>query len=426
MRRLDDRRDHRYVSAATVSALSLVTILFFGRFLFPKAEELAIPFLNWMTFLREGGLIGIYDRVEDQYGPGTYLMLTLANWIADTFKMAPYPAFKLVQFGFVVATLLVGAAVSGSLERAQLLVLLVATNSVIFGSLDILNTPFLLYAFWALGQGRHGAFAAAFVASCLCKYQPLVFAPIIAACLLRRLFHAWKASPHQAARLVGVLALPTVVLFGLSFVFFGLTWPLSGMRAVQTYTGLLSGYALNLHWLLGFVEQLLDGRLAAANGMIALQGTTSLDVTLSRWVLYATMLGLVVAYLRRPDTPASLYGFSAAVFLAYYMIPTTVLANHLQAVLPPLFLLATHQAGRSWLTFWGLNFSVSLILFLIWPHSRVFLGVDISVPLAVLTVGAFGLYLVQLLTRDDAAPTLADEADESSAQPLAASRGRIL
>jgi hypothetical protein len=414
----------RYLSGESVNTVMLLALLFFCQFLFPAGEPALGPYKDWMVYLRETGLSTIFERVSDQYGPGTYLVLTLVNWLTDTVPLPMFQAYKYVQFGFVVVTLLVAAAISGSLVRAQLLILLLAVNSVYFPSIDILYTPFSIYALWALSRRQHMGFAAAFLAGCLCKYQPLIFAPILAACLLRRLIVAWKASPAQAARLLGALALPTVALLGLSFIIFGITWPLSGVRALEPYAAAMSAFSFNLHWLLGFVLQAADGRLATTNGVVVIQSTTDLDVTVSRIVLFATMLWLAVLYWRRPDTPRNLFVFSAAVYLAYYIIPATVFANHLQGALAPLFLLATDRPGRAWLTFWGMVLSMSLILFIVWPHPRVWWGLDISVIFSLISVGAFGLYIARVcLARETPASEIGDQDAPSPSRPLPLPQG---
>src|SRR5437762_3029061 len=144
-----------YITGEGVNALLMMSLLFFSQFLFSAGEAALGPYKAWMAFIRETGLASIFERVADQYGPGTYLVL---------------------------------------------------------------------------------AFAAAYLAGCLCKYQPLIFAPILAACLLRRLIEAWRSSPERALKLLGALALPTIILLSASFVIFGPTWPLSGARALESGT----------------------------------------------------------------------------------------------------------------------------------------------------------------------------------------------
>ena len=429
------RHVKQFLTLENLNVAFVLVVLFFGQALLAAGADVADDFLRWMETIRTYGLTQVFEHIQDQYGPGTYLMLALANIVKDLVGLNTYAAFKYVQFGCVLATMAAGVHLSRNTGYALLFVLLLATNSVIFGSIDILFTPFLLYAFWALGRGQHALFAGMFMAACLCKYQPIIFAPIIAACLLRRLFVAWNASPTQALQLLGALALPAVVVVGASFAIFGLTWPLSGFRALNSPSEAMSPFTVNMPWLVAAVMQMLDGRLGASGGVVGLEMVGSTAIRASRVVLFVVDLALVILYLRRADTAKHLYIFLSAAFLSYYMISTNVHINHVHAALIPLFLLGIERAERPWLVFWSLMMSVNMLLMFVWqfslpfwgggyaPPSRIFFGIDISLVLASISTACYVAFMVKAYRADRqvvpaAAP--AEPLDETQRVPLTA------
>lgn len=431
-------RVKQYVTLENLNVALVLTVLFFGQALLTAGADVADDFLRWMETIRTYGLSQVFEHVQDQYGPGTYLLLALANIVKDQTGLNSYAAFKYVQFGCVLATMVVGVILSRNTAYALLFVLLLATNSVIFGSLDILFTPFLMYAFWALGRGKHALFSGLFMAACLCKYQPLIFAPILAACVLRRLFSAWKESPAQALRLLGVVIVPAALVLGASFVIFGPTWALSGVRALEPGASAMSAFALNTPWLAASLTQILDGRNAGAGGVVGLELASVNAVIISRVLLAVADLALVILYFRRADTAKNLYIFTAAAFLSYFMVSTNVHINHLQAALIPLFLLGIERTERPWLVFWSLLMSVNLMMMFVWqfstpfwgggyaPQSRMFFGIDISILFSLISVVCYVAFIVKTYRTDrqiapEAAPV--DPFEETQRVRLAATPG---
>lgn len=374
--------------AAPLLGLGCLTLFLFAL---PKGPGFASPFIVWMDIINANGVLSIFEHIKDQYGPGTYLALYIATILQRLLTLDAYTAFKVVQFFFLVMSFYTALWVTHSRTLSFCFVVLMATNSVLFASLDILFTPFLILAFSALAENRYAKFATFYMIACLIKYQPLVFAPIIAAHILSDRRHGYRSISWR-------LALPVIALFVLTGLLFGFTWPASAMRAVDVYTSVLSAYSFNLHWLASAIFQFENGVLAANDGKVTIQTTTYAYAIACRTALVLYCGALIVAYWRTERVPANLFRFLAAMFLGYYMLNNNIHINHLHAALPPLFLLASCCAvATAHLVFWGVILSVNLLLFFVWPFDRVLMGIDVSILFSVASVAAFGLLLSETL-----------------------------
>jgi hypothetical protein len=108
------------------------SVLFLTQVVLPKGPEFAATYLGWLHTIHDIGLSAPFNAIRDQYGPNTYLALAIANELITYAGASPYLVFKLVQFSFVVLTYVTVVWITGSAPSALLLVLLLATNSILF------------------------------------------------------------------------------------------------------------------------------------------------------------------------------------------------------------------------------------------------------------------------------------------------------
>ena len=369
-------------------ACVLCPLLFFNS---PGTEDFA-QWLRWLQLIERDGFFAAYHEIIDNNPPLAEGGIWLASALRLISPISEFASIKLVILlaGYLSTAIFWWWRCSGV---ASLCVLWVAFG-MMWGYLDVFFLPPLLLALWLFKRERFASGGVLYAMACFTKWQPLIIGPFLLA-------YAWKrgAGWRFLASLAGVAAA--------FYAIFGHALVPAFLLSFQHNT--LSGYALNLPWL---VEILLQRHGAAE--IPACRAASLWDwhcVTASAWALtwglkalFVLAYGYVLAsFLRRDATFADLVFASLAGVMAYFAFNTGVHENHLflAAILASIY---ASEVPRP-------SIACTLVLVLAIANPLIFYGFDgsllpsalggaigVSVPMAELVI-LVALYLIWSATR---------------------------
>jgi hypothetical protein len=361
-------------------------------------------FLVWMDDVVVLGPVEGYRYNPYDYPPGTKTLLGLAGTIGDAAGISRLNSLKLLLVTFQLLTALVAFALTGDLLLTGLLWLCTTLSAIGQGYLDILYAPFLVGSLIGLLRNQPLQAWGLLVVCCAIKPQPLVLLPFYAVHLtglaglkdLKRVagdsgtwaFGIWTA--------IAILAL--VVTFGRTE-----TGQWAVIEAVQRATAHkeLSGNAMNVPWIGSYVYQVSkDHALGPARER---DSTWRNPIKVGAAAVVAWILWLQIV---SPKTPHTAVLALLGGYLAYFTFNAGVHENHLFIAMILGLLLVTGagqaRAGPTrtrelWLGLAIVGFAhLNPLLFFSWrggDRAPTLVGgsegLDISVPLAILSVVLF-------------------------------------
>lgn len=368
----------------------------------------------WVEGLNRLGFVRGFNMGEGHIlqPPLGMLLLTLSYnvspWIglpAHVWPAGGLTGYDLSLWLALVASTAAVLHVTRNLGMAVAFLLAFMINGVVFGYFDIYGVPFWLLGMHAITENKPERAAFLLLVAVLIKWQFLVFVPFVGLYFLRGLFTGprpdldLKSLFRSLRPFVPALLLLTAVMLVL-----GRGSVLSLARGAAHDT--LSGYAMNLGWILTWAMHVVwpDSYGPLQGGLIEVIRTQDTRVLGLLKVLFYSSFALALwQQWRSPSTPENLWRFMLAGYLAYFLFNKGAHENHLV----PTMLVAGYMAWRSptWipmaLVFVGLA-NLNMLFFYGFDgmdrgNVRVLMGIDWSLPLAVVYVGVVGLIYLNLL-----------------------------
>lgn len=381
----------------------------------PGTTDVGI-FEAWSRLLPEHGVRGTLERANDNYPPLTFVILEVIRRLAAAAGASTFLGLKVALLAAVYATSVLFYWWTRELV-ATLVLQLVMTLTIALGYLDAFWVTLLVPALWALQRERYVAFGLLFTAAVMIKPQPLLLAPFLALYVadLRRPSGSrpgWVGNKAALARAAGA----SLALLALLLAFFGPHTLQPLFNSLDTFgrswTGnrVLSGYALNLNWVLTHALHVWDpaqfGPLEAGLARNIVNPPPIYQVP-QKILFAAVFLALLWRYARGPRTFGRVLVYGTAGELTYFMLNTGVHENHL--ILAPVVLAVAAAFDRrrnvAFLT-WSLAASANLIVFYGFAGEAVyprFIGVDAALLFALALVACYAIFLLHDLRESDRA-----------------------
>jgi hypothetical protein len=350
-------------------------------------------FEHWVDEVR---LLGprdgfIHSRLD--YPPLSTFALWLVATAAASLHLSSFWVVKSACLISLIASIGLLLLLYRSAKGAILFASVFMLASAGLGYLDILYTPALIVAFWALREDRLKTFSLAIVTAALIKWQPVMLFPFAA-------IYVIKGEPGRLPfRRIWTAAYPGAILAAAVALAYDPVNLYMSFLAAKSHL-LLSGNALNLAWLITYYLQITQpevygGLVDGANHYVSLQSDSMIFHVLRRLFLLAFGAAVVV-FAFKPRSYGNLLLYSAIGALVYFLLNTGVHENHsyiaalilcLLAISEPAFwMLAVYAAlalNLNLLLFYGLGRGV--------PPPHTIGSVDLSVALALLNLAFFAV-----------------------------------
>jgi hypothetical protein len=365
---------------------------------------------NWVNNAVTHGLVARYACCAVNYPPLAFVILWAAEQVFHPLQVGTFLSVKFSIFLFLILTTFLFWLWTRDLKVTLILYFALLLNSVALGYIDIYFAPGLILSLWMLEERRWVWFSLFFALTCLTKWQPLIIGPYILLYVLG-IQNVRQVRQVEYTALFGQAVLPAAVVTGLVLVVFGAQPVLGALRTALSAKA-LSGEALNLNWIVTHFLQLLDAKQFGGlqNGLATYIRTDwphnallprdienvaidsyALLFWIPRLLFWSTYLLALALFFRSEKTFSNLLIFAGLGYLCYFMFNTGVHENHL-------FLVAVLAVVLYWReATWRVNAVILLLmtninLFLFYGvdgqlhFPRLFAGIDMALPLAVLNV----------------------------------------
>jgi hypothetical protein len=369
----------------------------------------------WVGGLNEDGLIAGYNSGVGYivHPPLGLALLWLSHNVPAAFgvPMHLWPATGFTGFGLclwvsLLATSMLVYRLSRSVWMAILFQVCFLLNSVVFGYFDLWGVVPLLLAVHAFTRQRTGAGIAWAVLASLVKWQYFIFLPFVLLYALRWFFAPPARGEGREARR-WVVFVPVVAVLLISVALFGRGTVLAFNRGLGS--AVLSGQALNLGWLLTWAMHIYwpasYGPLE--EGVIEVIRTRDTRVVFLVRILFGLAYGTALWRLcRAPQSADNLLRYMWAGYLAFFIFNKGAHENHLVPTMVVAGYLAWRQPAWRWcaiITALAVNMNMLAFYSLYGVQrgpARVLLGVDFTLPLALLYVTVLSIVLAGLFRRD--------------------------
>jgi hypothetical protein len=342
---------------------------------------------------REGLVVG-YAEVGSEYPPISLAILYASRTLGDMVGLSPPMSIKIAILTFqLMATGLI-LLLSGSYWIAAAFNGSILLSAVGLGYMDACFAAPLIAAFWAFRARRDVLGTALFLLACLVKWQPLIVAPFIAIYLfrisnLRSLGGAFRTT------LFLQLAVLVAAVFALLSLIFGLAPVRSLWHGINH--PILSGTALNLPWIAGFLHELVFApgfSIQAEARVLSLPAVYLLPFKAA----FAVAFGAVVMRaIQAEKTLENCLLFSIVGLVTYATWNTNVHENHLFVAVVLGHLLVVHQGtpqNRAIAAVLAVMFNINLFVFYGVTGTQLqspVVGGDLTIALAALYVIAWVL-----------------------------------
>lgn len=384
-----------------IALISLAIVVPFCFFNSPGTSDVPVD-LNWIANWNNHGPREGYIANQDSYPPVIPILLYLAAGIAKLFQISAFAAFKTSLVLFLFLTSLTTFLWTKNATLATMLHFALMLNSVNLGYLDIFMAPTLIASLWALHRQKFTVFALLFTLSCLTKFQPLIFAPFI---------FVYLASRDRPTKVLGSVLLPGVIVLSVFFLIFGTEIWMALRRALFEHPQ-LSANALNLNWVLTYFLHLYAPQTygTLVNGRVDLiMAEDSQLLLFMRLVFLFIYILILIAFSRRTKSFKNLLSFSLVGYLSYFTLNAGVHENHLfLAAILGLILYWIDRRYAAVASGLVLLANMNLVMFYgIDGRGLTFdrvVGVDLTVPLSMITVVLFGMLAILAFKTSDVNP----------------------
>ena len=292
----------------------------------------------WVDGLAREGFVAGYNAGTGYivHPPLGLLLLDVAHhlspWLGlpdHLWPSAGLTGYKVALWVALTSGALLAWRISGSVTWAALFQMTFMLNSVVCGCFYTFGIPFWLLAMHYLAERRWGPAAFWWLMATFVKWQFLIFAPFVAIYLARGLLSAAHAQ-YTPKRRLWTDALPALTLLAIILLVVGRGTALALVRGLAQDT--LSGYALNLGWIMTWAMHLQwpESYGPMGEGLIGVIRTRDTRVLTLVCVLFgSTYVYALWRQWRSPNIPEALLRCMLAGYLAYFLFDRGAHENHL-------------------------------------------------------------------------------------------------
>lgn len=348
-------------------------------------------FFEWAANFRTNGLRDGYALSTD-YPPLTFLLLGLADKI-----LTPADIDNFWQLRILSIIALLSASIMLTLRFKTLWPSIFLWGFSVVGALgnliiDVWMAPFLIASLIFLERRKLVWSVVFFTIATMIKWQPLIIAPFL-------LIYAWKSVNGNLKKRLTTLTLqllvPVAGLWGMAGLIFGFQ-SIAHALARQANTWVLSGNAPNFQWILTYLFRVFDPDTFGGleNGLVKYVPLEDWWMGSARFIFVGIFCWLLVVLARRTASFSETLLLSAVGFFAYFTFNAGVHVNHLYVAALILLFVYSRNSEKSFEFFSvaALHVSALVIFYGVgrdYNSERVVLGLDLSLVLALITVGVF-------------------------------------
>jgi len=221
-----------------------ITCVFSFSLLRSRGEVDIEAWLLWINNISEHGLINGYIANKDMYPPFTNVIFSLVLKFSALTNISVLVSLKLFIFGSLLITSLIFLAWTKNWLLAMAL-----------SYIDIFIAPFLLISLYALYNRNFLLFTIFYFINVMIKWQGIIILPFILLYILN--ISSLKEIKNIIwGKIASQIVLPSVVLVVFVFMIFGREVYDTFDRAMKE--DMLSGYALNLSWIITRIVYFLN------------------------------------------------------------------------------------------------------------------------------------------------------------------------
>ena len=318
--------------------------------------------VRWtQDYLNHGPFAG-YAHNKTDYPP---LMVFIFYGFAKGFALFGIESFFAIKFAILFFALLASSLVfywSKNYALTALFHLSFIINSVCLGYADVILASFLIFALMQLHKGKLVLFAFAFSLAIFIKWQALIILPFPVLYIFFLNKNRQGLLQNLKATLIPFLIVSAAVIsaFGFNQVYGAFTWAFHHLW--------LSGYALNIHWVITFLYQAFSPELFGGlnNGEISYIGTNEIPAPflLAKLIFAIGFFYVLFVFARMKTGFENLLVFSLAGYLLYFTFNTGVHENHLfLALVLAIMLSALNTAYLSLTLYIALALNINMLFF---------------------------------------------------------------
>jgi hypothetical protein len=380
--------------------LLMLTVIFSLMLVRSPGTVDVTTFLNWTEVVYENGLVAGYSKVVSvwsEYPPISFAILYIARAFGNTMGLSPLISFKVTILTFQLMSTGMILLLSGNYWVAAAFNASILLSGVALGYMDVCVAPPLIAAFWAFRERRNVLGTALFLIACLIKFQPLIVVPFIGVYLFE-ISNLRSCRGVVGRRLFWQLVILVAVTIAVFNLLFGVALARSLWRALnQSY---LSGNALNLPWVGGFLYKVLFSSSFSMRAELIVVPPRSIYLLPFKIIFWSCYITVVIRAMRVEKTFRSCLLFSIVGLLTYVIWNPGVHENHLFVAVILAYMLMLHERTREhWeiVTILAVMFNINLFVFYGVTGTELqspVVGVDLSIILAMLYAVAWLLLVV--------------------------------
>ncbi len=370
-----------------------ITCVFSFSLLNSRGEVDIDSWLQWIDNISKYGLVNGYAANQDVYPPLTNIIFYLVLKFSVLTNISTFVSLKLFIFIFLLLTSFTFLAWTKNWLFAIAVLIGFTLNTMALSYTDIFTAPFLLISLYALYKKNLLIFTIFYFINVMIKWQALIILPFILLYILN--VSSFKEIKNiEWKTIAGKIIFPTIILIILTFIAFGWEVYWTFERALNGY--MLSGYALNLNWILTRIYYFLKpGREFFEFGIMRVIMVEGGKITYPGKLLFITFfISTLIAFFKEEKSFVNMLKFSVIGYLVYFMFNTAVHENHL-FVASLLSLLILNYDRNFLIETIGIIFAFNLNMFLFYgffgeqPFVHGYFGADISVVLSALFIILF-------------------------------------
>jgi hypothetical protein len=317
---------------------------------------------RWTQDYLDYGPLAGYAHNKTDYPP---LMIFIFYVFAKGFSLCSVGSFMAIKTAILFFALLATFLVycwTKNYALTALFHLSFIINSVCLGYADVILGSFLIFALMQLHKGNLLVFALAYSLAIFIKWQALIIAPFLALYVF-----FLDGSRRGLLQNLRATSLPFLVISGVVISAYGVT-PVYDAFAWAFHHLWLSGYALNMHWLITFLYQAFSPELFGGlnHGEISFIATQQLPLPflLAKLVFAAGFCSVLFVFARVKSGFENLLVFALAGYLLYFTFNTGVHENHLfLALILGVMLSAVNASYLSLTLYIALAFNINMLFF---------------------------------------------------------------
>ena len=378
-----------------------ITCVFSFSLLRSRGEVDIEAWLLWINNISEHGLIGGYIANKDMYPPFTNVIFSLVLKFSALTNISVLVSLKLFIFGSLLITSLIFLVWTKNWLFAIAVQAGFTLNAMALSYIDIFIAPFLLISLYALYNRNFLLFTIFYFINVMIKWQGIIILPFILLYILN--ISSLKEIKNIIwGKIASQIVLPSVVLVVFVFMIFGREVYDTFDRAMKE--DMLSGYALNLSWIITRIVYFLNpGANFFEYGIMKIIYIKSGEISyFTKFIFFVFFFSTLIACFKEKKSFINLLKFSVIGYLIYFAFNTGVHENHL-FLASLLSLLILNYDSKFLTEAIGIMLAFNINMFLFYgtlgdqPYIHGYFGAEISVILSALFIIFFMMIYLPVL-----------------------------